>query len=86
MTYEIITPLLTFAGTLLGFWYGSKKSKAEADGLIIKNVKALLDLQNETIEKLRTEIEGLRLKINQYEQYITTLKDEIHQMGKDMKK
>lgn len=86
MTYEILTPLLTFVGTLMGFWYGSKRNKAETDGLIITNVKALLDLQNETIEKLRTEIEGLRQKINQYEDYITTLKDEIHEMSKEMKK
>ena len=83
---DFITPILTFIGTVIGFWYGSKRNKAETDSIILTNVKALMDIQNETIEKLRNEIEGLRVKITKYEEYITTLKDEIHQMSKDMKK
>jgi predicted RNase H-like nuclease (RuvC/YqgF family) len=83
---HLITPILTFIGTIIGFWYGSKRNKAETDSIILTNVKALMDIQNETIEKLRTEIEALRVKITKYEEYITTLKDEIHEMGKEMKK
>jgi predicted nucleic acid-binding Zn-ribbon protein len=76
-----ITPILTFVGTLMGFWYGQKRSKAETDSIIITNVKALMDIQNDTIQKLRVEIEGLREKITMYESYITDLKNEIKKMS-----
>ena len=81
----ILTPILTFVGTLIGYFYGSKKSKAETDSIVLQNVKGILEIQSSTIESLREQVEELQTKIEGYESYIQKLQDEISQLRKEMK-
>ena len=66
----ILTPMLTFFGTLGGFWFGRKKNQAEAQKItadahqvtytgyerLIDNMQKQLDRQEGKIERLEEKV------------------------------
>ena len=81
----ILTSILTFVGTVIGYFYGSKKNRAETDSIVLQNVKGILEIQSSTIESLKEQVEELQQKIVGYELYIQKLQEEINQLRKEMK-
>jgi len=81
----ILTSILTFVGTVIGYFYGSKKNRAETDSIVLQNVKGILEIQSSTIEALKEQVEELQTKIMDYESYIKKLQEEITQLRREMK-
>lgn len=82
----LIQAVLTMVGTIAGYVWGSRKNNAEADGIIIKNVKEILEVYSGTIQDLKQEITELKEKIDSYEKHIECLNKELHEFRKEMKK
>ena len=81
-----ITALITIFTTLGGYWYGSRKSNAETDSIVIQNVKENLAVYATTINDLKNEIEELKHKIVDYEKHIDKLNKELQEFRKQMGK
>jgi predicted RNase H-like nuclease (RuvC/YqgF family) len=82
----LIQAVLTMVGTIAGYVWGSRKNNAETDGIIIQNVKQILEVYSETIQDLKQEITELKEKIDSYEKQIECLNKELHEFRKEMKK
>jgi predicted RNase H-like nuclease (RuvC/YqgF family) len=82
----LIQGILTLIGTLAGYVWGSRKNNAEADTLIIKNVKDILEVYSGTIQDLKKEISELKDKIDGYEKQIECLNRELTEFRNEMKK
>lgn len=82
----VLNVILTFIGTLAGYIFGARKNNAEADSIVIKNVKEILDVYSQTINDLKSEITELKLKVTQYEKQIDCLNKELHDFRKEMTK
>ena len=76
-----IAGIVTSIGT---YFAGRKRNKAEIDSLVLQNVKGILEIQTETIEALKREVDELRKKIDGYEEYIEKLETEIKAMRKEI--
>jgi predicted RNase H-like nuclease (RuvC/YqgF family) len=77
--------ILTLVGTTAGYFFGSRKTNAEVDGLVIANVKEILGVYSTTINDLKEEIKELKTKIDKYENQIDCLNKELHDFRKEMK-
>lgn len=81
----ILNVVLTFIGSLAGYIFGARKNNAEADSIVLKNVKEILEVYAQTINDLKSEITELKLKVSQYEQQISCLNKELHDFRKEMR-
>jgi predicted RNase H-like nuclease (RuvC/YqgF family) len=81
----LLNALMAFTGTLVGFFFGSRKNNAETDRIVIENVKEILGVYSTTINDLKMEIKELKEKIDKYEQQIECLNKELHEFRKEMK-
>ena len=66
----------------ISFLVGRRKRNAETDNAVLKNLEIAVSLYKEIIDDLKTEIEGLNIKIQDLERKI----DELHQENKKLKK
>lgn len=80
----LLTGLAGIVTAIGSYFAGRKKNKAEIDSLVLQNVKGILEIQTETIEALKREVDELRKKIEGYEEYIEKLETEIKAMRKEM--
>jgi hypothetical protein len=85
MTSTVVTGLVGFVSTLIGYKYGTKKQNAETDSLVLQNVKGILEIQQNTIKGLTEEINKLKLKVDEYEQMVGSMSKELHQLRKELK-
>ena len=76
-TGTIITALMTFFGTTIGYIYGNRKNQAETDGIVLKNVRELLSVYQDTIADLKDEIKRLEDKLDAYEKQIEEMSREL---------
>jgi predicted RNase H-like nuclease (RuvC/YqgF family) len=77
--------ILTLVGTTAGYLFGSRKTNAETDRIVIENVKEILGVYSTTINDLKEEIKELKTKIDNYEKHIDCLNKELHDFRKEMK-
>jgi predicted RNase H-like nuclease (RuvC/YqgF family) len=85
MTLELIlTTLISIITAVGGYVFGMRKNRAEADSIIISNVKELLDIQSGMITSLKSEIDSLKVKIDGYEVYIENLETQVKELKKSM--
>ena len=77
--------ILTLVGTTAGYLFGSRKTNAETDRIVIENVKEILGVYSTTINDLKEEIKELKTKIDKYENQIDCLNKELHDFRKEMK-
>jgi peptidoglycan hydrolase CwlO-like protein len=82
----LIQAVLTIIGTIAGYVWGSRKNNAEADSIVIQNVKEILGVYAQTIQDLKVEIGELKEKIDKYEKQIDCMNKELHEFRKEMKK
>lgn len=68
--------LLLISNTLTGiaaFFVGKRRSNAETDSVVLKNLELSVNLYAQIIRDLKTEIESLNIKIQELEQKIDVL-------------
>jgi cell division protein FtsB len=71
------TLILFMSNILTGFaaWFaGKRKTNAETDSIVLKNLELSVNLYAQIISDLKVEIESLNIKIQQLEKKI----DELH--------
>jgi hypothetical protein len=68
--YMIISGLLT---GVAGWFVGRRKSAAETDNIVLKNLEQSVGLYKLIIDNLRDEIQGLHLKMDEMETKIDEL-------------
>ena len=78
--------ILTILGSnvivaIVSFFTGKRKSNAETDNQVLKNLELSVSIYAEIIQNLKGEIEQLNLKIQELEKKI----DELHEENKLLK-
>ena len=68
--YVILSGLLT---GVAGWFVGRRKSAAETDNIVLKNLEQSVGLYKLIIDNLRDEIQGLHLKMDEMETKIDEL-------------
>jgi peptidoglycan hydrolase CwlO-like protein len=66
---------------LIAWFAGKRRSNAETDSVVLKNLELSVNLYAQIIKDLKTEIESLNIKVQQLEQKI----DELHKENKILK-
>ena len=66
---------------IVSFFTGKRKSNAETDNQVLKNLELSVSIYAEIIQNLKGEIEQLNLKIQELEKKI----DELHEENKLLK-
>lgn len=83
MTLETILTILgsNVVVAIFGFLSGKRKSSAETDNIVLKNLETSILLYKGIIDDLREEILTLNIKVQSLEQKI----DELHEENKRLK-
>jgi peptidoglycan hydrolase CwlO-like protein len=68
--------VMTIVTTLIGYFVGKRKSNAETDNQVLKNLELSISLYKNMIDDLRTEIRELNQKIQDLEIKVDSLKEE----------
>jgi len=68
--------IMTIVTTLIGYFVGRRKSNAETDNQVLKNLELSIGLYKNMIDDLRTEIRELNQKIQDLEIKVDSLKEE----------
>jgi hypothetical protein len=82
----MLTGVITLFTTFLGYWFGSRKTNAETDKIVIENVKEILGVYSTTINDLKVEIRELKNKIDDYEKQIDKMSIELYNFRKQMER
>ena len=79
---ETIILLISNALTGIAAWFaGKRKTNAETDSVVLKNLELSVNLYAQIIQSLKEEIESLNVKIQQLEKKV----DELHAENKKLK-
>jgi peptidoglycan hydrolase CwlO-like protein len=81
MNNEIILLISNSLTALAGFFIGRRKTNAETDSIVLKNLETSVNLYSQIISDLKKEIESLNIKIQELEKKI----DELHAENKRLK-
>ena len=73
MSSEIILLISNALTGVAAFLVGKRRTNAETDSVVLKNLELSINLYSQIIRDLKTEIEGLNIKIQQLEQKIDVL-------------
>ena len=71
---------MTVVTTLIGYFVGRRKSNAETDNQVLKNLELSIGLYKNMIDDLRTEIRELNVKIQDLERKVDSLKQENNKL------
>jgi peptidoglycan hydrolase CwlO-like protein len=81
MNNEIILLISNSLTALAGFFIGRRKTNAETDSIVLKNLEISVNLYSQIISDLKKEIESLNIRIQELEKKI----DELHAENKRLK-
>ncbi len=81
MNNEIILLISNSLTAVAGFFIGRRKTNAETDSIVLKNLETSVNLYSQIINDLKKEIESLNIKIQDLEKKI----DELHAENKRLK-
>ncbi len=81
----VLTAVLTFASSIVGYFVGNRRTQAETDKIVIENVKEILAVYSDVIDDLKIEIRELKEKIDEYERLVSKLTREINTLRNEMK-
>ena len=73
---------MTVVTTLIGYVVGRRKSNAETDNQVLKNLELSIGLYKNMIDDLRTEIRELNVKIQDLETKVEELMNENKHLKK----
>lgn len=76
MNSELILILSNALTGVAAFFAGKRRTNAETDSVVLKNLELSVNLYAQIIRDLKTEIESLNIKIQELEQKIDVLHDE----------
>ena len=71
---------MTVVTTLIGYFVGRRKSNAETDNQVLKNLELSIGLYKNMIDDLRSEIRELNQKIQDLEIKVDSLKQENNKL------
>lgn len=82
----IMDTILTILGSnvfvaIISYITGKRKSQAETDNQVLRNLELSVNLYKQIIDDLKTEIEGLNIRIQELEKKI----DDLHEENKRLK-
>jgi peptidoglycan hydrolase CwlO-like protein len=72
--------IMTVVTTLIGYFVGRRKSNAETDNQVLKNLELSIGLYKNMIDDLRSEIRELNQKIQDLEIKVDSLKQENNKL------
>jgi len=81
MNNELLLLLSNVLTGIAGWFVGRRKTNAETDSIVLKNLETSVNLYSQIINDLKKEIEGLNIKIQDLEKKI----DELHAENKRLK-
>lgn len=81
MSSELILLLSNTLTGIVSFFVSKRMTNAQTDNQVLRNLELSISLYREIIEDLKTEIEGLNVKVQLLEQKI----DQLHQENKELK-
>ena len=73
MNETILLFLSNTITAMAGFFIGKRKTNAETDSIVLKNLETSVNLYAQIINDLKKEIQGLNIKIQELEQKIDVL-------------
>ena len=73
---------MTIVTTLIGYFVGKRKSNAETDNQVLRNLELSIGLYKNIIDDLKTEIQNLNIKIQDLETKVESLMDENKKLKK----
>ena len=73
MTSELILIISNALTGIAAFFVGKRRTNAETDSVVLKNLELSVNLYAQIIKDLKTEIESLNIKIQELEQKIDIL-------------
>lgn len=73
---------MTIVTTLIGYFVGKRKSNAETDNQVLRNLELSIGLYKNIIDDLKTEIQNLNIKIQDLETKVEMLMDENKKLKK----
>ena len=86
MTGIITTAVISILTTIIGYRYGLRKNKAEANQIEINNIKDVISIYTQTIQDLKNEVSELKEQIKEYKSCIDNLENELQEMKAQMNK
>ncbi len=84
MNEIILTSVISFLSTIVGYKVGSRKNRAEANKLEIENVKEVIGVYVDTINDLKNEVKDLKEKLATYQKHIERLEGELYSFRQQM--
>jgi len=76
MNTEILLLISNMLTGIAGWFVGRRKSNAETDNQVLRNLELSIGLYKNIIDDLKQEIQGLNLKIQDLEKKVETLYEE----------
>lgn len=83
---EIIDWVLVTITGISGFFLGMRKTQKETDSISIQNVAATLNVYQEIIADLKSQMQEMKLKMDEMEKTIHTLQQENKKLSGMIKK
>jgi FtsZ-binding cell division protein ZapB len=77
--------ILTIVTTLIGYFVGKRKSNAETDNQVLRNLELSIGLYKNIIDDLKGEIKELNIKVQELQKTVDTLMIENKQLKKSKK-
>lgn len=82
MTTEILLVISNALTGIAAFFVGKRRSDAETDNQVLRNLELSVNLYKNIIDDLKAEIHELNIKIQQLEKKVETLMDENRSLKK----
>jgi len=82
MTTEILLLISNALTGIAGFFVGKRRSDAETDNQVLRNLELSIGIYVKIIEDLKTEIHELNIKVQDLEKKVETLMDENRKLKK----
>ena len=82
MSTEILLLLSNILTGVASFFVGRRRSNAETDNQVLRNLELSIGLYKNIIDDLKTEIQGLNIKIQDLETKVEKLMDENKKLKK----
>jgi peptidoglycan hydrolase CwlO-like protein len=76
MNTEILLLISNILTGVAGFFVGKRRSDAETDNQVLRNLELSISLYKNIIDDLKSEIHELNIKIQDLEKKVETLMDE----------
>ena len=83
MNENIILIISNAATGIAAWWVGKRKSNAETDNQVLRNLELSINLYKEIIDDLKKEIHDLNIKIKELESKVDALSAENHKLKQD---